>query len=86
VTDAAIEWAVDPNHDGDLSDHLDVINLSLGSSYGAEEDSTAVAANYAALAGVIVVAAAGNSGDVYFIINSLKCRAGDQRAVPTMAR
>ena len=70
VVDQAIEWAVDPNHDGDFSDHLDVINLSLGSPYGAEDDSTAVAANNAVLAGVTVVAAAGNNGDEYYIVNT----------------
>jgi subtilisin family serine protease len=71
VADAAIEWAVDPNHDGDFSDHLDVINLSLGSPYGgAEDDSTSVAADNAALAGVIVVAAAGNDGDKYYSVNT----------------
>ena len=71
VADAAIEWAVDPNHDGDFSDHLDVINLSLGSPHGgAEDDSTSVAANNAALAGVIVVAAAGNDGDAYYSVNT----------------
>ena len=70
VVDQAIEWAVDPNQDGDFSDHLDVINMSLGSPYGANDDSTATAANNAALAGVIVVAAAGNNGDAYYIINT----------------
>jgi subtilisin family serine protease len=70
VADAAIEWAVDPNHDGDFSDHLDVINLSLGSPYGAEDDTTSVEANNAVLAGVIVVAAAGNTGDAYFTVNT----------------
>jgi subtilisin family serine protease len=70
IVDQAIEWAVDPNGDGDFSDHLDVINMSLGSPYGAEEDSTAVAANNATLAGVIVVAAAGNNGDAYYIVNT----------------
>lgn len=70
VVDQAIEWAVDPNQDGDFSDHLDVINMSLGSPYGAEEDSTATAANNAAMAGVIVVAAAGNNGDEYTIVNT----------------
>ena len=30
----AIEWALDPNQDNDLSDHVDVINMSLGSAYG----------------------------------------------------
>ncbi|MEJ5224518.1 MAG: S8 family serine peptidase, partial [Anaerolineales bacterium] len=67
LTDLAIEWAMDPNGDNDLSDHLDVINMSLGSSFGTQYDSSAVAANNAALAGVLVVASAGNSGDVYYI-------------------
>ncbi|MFN3307908.1 MAG: S8 family serine peptidase [Anaerolineales bacterium] len=70
VTEQAIEWAIDPNGDNDLSDHLDVINMSLGSSFGSEYDTTAMAANNAALAGVIVVAAAGNSGDVFYIHGS----------------
>jgi subtilisin family serine protease len=70
IVDQAIEWAVDPNQDGNFSDHLDVINLSLGSPYGSDEDSTAVAANNAVLAGVIVVAAAGNNGDEYYIVNT----------------
>jgi len=29
----AMEWAADPDADGDLSDRLDVVNLSLGNSY-----------------------------------------------------
>src|SRR5690606_16023058 len=29
----AFEWAVDPNGDNDLSDRLDVVNLSLGSTF-----------------------------------------------------
>ncbi len=70
VTEQAIEWAMDPNGDNDLSDHLDVINMSLGSSFGSEYDTTAIAANNAALAGVIVVASAGNSGDVFYIHGS----------------
>jgi len=50
MTDEAIEWAVDPNQDGDLSDHLDVINMSLGSSFGTEYDTSAIASNNAVLA------------------------------------
>jgi subtilisin family serine protease len=69
-TDLAIEWAVDPDGDGDLSDRLDVINMSLGSVSGDPFDSTAVASDNAALAGVIVVASAGNSGDSYYITGS----------------
>ncbi len=59
---AAIERAVDPNQDGDFSDRLDVINLSLGSELGSPNDPGSTAVNNATLAGVVVVAAAGNSG------------------------
>ncbi|MEJ5314703.1 MULTISPECIES: S8 family serine peptidase [Anaerolinea] len=67
LTDAAIEWATDPNGDGKFDDRLDVINMSLGSSYGSEFDTSAVASNNAALVGVIVVASAGNSADTHYI-------------------
>ncbi len=70
LTDLAIEWAVDPNGDGDLSDRVDVINLSLGSAYGTRMDTTALAADRAAAAGVVVVASAGNSGSSYFVTGS----------------
>jgi subtilisin family serine protease len=70
LVEQAIEWAVDPNGDGDLSDQLDVINLSLGGAFGGPDDPSSIASNNAALAGVIVVAAAGNSGDSYYIIDS----------------
>ena len=70
LTDLALEWAVDPNQDGDFGDHLDVINLSLGSPYGWEYDTSVAAANNAALAGVIVVASAGNSGDIQLITSA----------------
>lgn len=70
LTDLAIEWAMDPNGDGDLSDHLDVINMSLGSAFGLETDTSAIASNNAAMAGIIVVISAGNNGDVYYITGS----------------
>jgi hypothetical protein len=63
----AIEWAVDPDGDGDLSDRLDVINMSLGSPFGLADSPESVAADNAAAAGVIVVASAGNSGDSYYV-------------------
>ena len=71
LTVQAIDWAMDPNGDGDLSDHLDVINLSLGSPFGGPSSTTALAADAAAAAGVIVVAPAGNNGDTYFINGAL---------------
>ncbi len=61
----ALDWAVDPNQDGDLSDHLDVINMSLGSKFGDSGDAIATASDNAALAGASVVAVAGNDGDTY---------------------
>jgi hypothetical protein len=70
VVDLAIEWAVDPNGDGDFADRMDVINLSLGSPYGDAYDTTAAAADNAAATGVIVVASAGNSRDNYFIVGA----------------
>ncbi|HWM91225.1 MAG TPA: S8 family serine peptidase [Thermoanaerobaculia bacterium] len=70
LTVQAIDWAMDPNNDNDLSDHLDVINMSLGSNYGRVSNATAVASDNAALAGVIVVTSAGNAGDTFFITGS----------------
>ncbi|MDO5740715.1 MAG: S8 family serine peptidase, partial [Ornithinimicrobium sp.] len=54
VTVEAIEWAVENG--------MDVINMSLGSSYGLKDDASALASTNAAAAGVVVVASAGNSG------------------------
>ena len=67
---AALEWALDPNRDGDFSDRLDVVNLSLGSPFGEPGGVYATLATNAARAGMIVVASAGNSGDTYFITGS----------------
>ncbi len=70
IVDMAVEWALDPNGDGDLSDAVDILNLSLGSPYGALFDSTALAVENATKAGVIVVTSAGNSGDVHYAVSS----------------
>ena len=57
---SGIEWAVNPG--GDLR-RADVINMSLGLSYVTSPGyPTALAANAAAEAGVIVVASSGNEG------------------------
>ena len=70
VTDVAIEWAVDPNGDGIFTDRLDVINMSLGAGFGSEYDTSAIASNNAAEAGVVVVASAGNSYNTHYITGS----------------
>jgi len=64
VTDdvlAALERSIDPNQDGDRSDHLDVINLSLG-GLGDPLDLLSRAVDNTSVAGIVVVVAAGNYG------------------------
>jgi subtilisin family serine protease len=62
VTVDAIEWAVDND--------MDVINMSLGSTFGAKDDPSAVASTNAAKAGVIVVASSGNDGPSPYVTGS----------------
>ena len=58
----AIDWAVDND--------MDVINMSLGSSFGSKDSPDAQAATNAAEAGVVVIASAGNSGTNQYITGS----------------
>jgi minor extracellular serine protease Vpr len=58
-----VEFALDPNGDGDFSDAVDVMNLSLGSNYGQPEDDLSFALGNAVKLGVVVVASAGNGGN-----------------------
>jgi subtilisin family serine protease len=58
----AIDWAI--------TNHMDVINMSLGSDEGFADDPDAVAAANAASMGIIVCSAAGNAGDSYYIHSS----------------
>ena len=67
ATALAIEWAMDPNGDGVTDDHLDVVNLSLGSDYGLADDGDTVVVNRAAELGVSMVLSAGNAGDTFDI-------------------
>ncbi|MGH3787926.1 MAG: S8 family peptidase [Pseudonocardiaceae bacterium] len=63
----AMDWALDPNGDGDFADRLDVVNLSLGSDYGAPDDPDNLFIHKLALNGVLPVVAAGNGGDLFDI-------------------
>jgi len=58
----ALDWAV--------KNGMQVVNMSLGSPFGAEDDADAEAAENAAQAGIIVVAAAGNEGAGDYITGS----------------
>lgn len=62
VTVEAIDRAV--------ADGVDVINMSLGSSYGTATDPSAVASSNAIAAGVVVVASAGNAGPNPYVTGS----------------
>ena len=66
----AMDFALDPNGDGDISDAVDVINMSLGEDYGQREDSLSQASANAVRLGVVVVAAAGNAADRPYIVSS----------------
>lgn len=66
----AVDFSLDPNGDGDMADAVDVINMSLGSSYGQIEDDLTLASSNAVAFGTIVVASAGNSADRPFIAGS----------------
>ena len=57
----SIERSVDPNQDGDFSDHLNIISLSLG-GFGNPDDPISKAIDNAVEEGVVAVIAAGNSG------------------------
>ena len=62
VVTEAIDWAVKNN--------MNVINMSLGSSYGTVGDADSIAAQNATAAGVVVVASAGNSGPNPYLTGS----------------
>jgi hypothetical protein len=66
---SGVEMAVDPNQDGNFSDHVDVISMSLG-GWGDPDDSLSQAVDRAVDLGVVAVIAAGNSGPGYSTIGS----------------
>jgi subtilisin family serine protease len=65
-----MDFALDPNGDGDTSDAVDVINMSLGSDYGQIEDDLSLAATNAIKLGVVVVTSAGNGGNKPYVVGS----------------
>jgi subtilisin family serine protease len=69
VVPEAIDAVIQHNIDNP-TDTVDVINMSLGGDYSSSQDPTAVESNNAELAGIQVVSAAGNAGDVYEILGA----------------
>lgn len=66
---SALEFALDPNDDGDFSDKLDVVNLSLGTVFepAGAGDVQSVGIQLLSKSGITVVASAGNSGNIHFV-------------------
>ncbi|MFN8194648.1 MAG: S8 family serine peptidase [Nocardioidaceae bacterium] len=66
----AMDWALDPNGDGDFSDHLDIVNMSLGSNYGRADDADSAFVDELSSHGVLSVISAGNDNDLTDILGS----------------
>ncbi|MBM4377045.1 MAG: S8 family serine peptidase [Deltaproteobacteria bacterium] len=66
----ALERAADPNDDGDFADRLDVVNLSLGASYGLGAGFNYEGVTKLSELDSLVVIAAGNDGDTFFDVGS----------------
>lgn len=70
VVIAGFEYAADPNGDLNPDDQLDVINLSLGGGFGQPQILYTEAVRNLSRAGTLVVASAGNSGPIDYIVGA----------------
>ncbi len=64
---SALNWAIDPDGDGDFADRLDIVNMSLGGAYGFMSETEAELIRNLTDAGTLLVVAAGNDGDTFFV-------------------
>jgi len=63
-----LEFAADPNGDGITDDHVHIVNMSLGASYGQNyDDDLSILVDAVTSVGILVVASAGNSADRPYI-------------------
>ncbi|PRO69264.1 S8 family serine peptidase [Alteromonas gracilis] len=66
---AGLEASMDPNGDGDISDRVDVINMSLGGDFGTNRGgAVGELIDKAVELGVVVAISAGNDGPTPFIV------------------
>jgi minor extracellular serine protease Vpr len=73
LSTSAIEWAIEANLGHEVpgkAARVDVINMSLGSPFSYNVQEAAATIQRATEAGILVVVAAGNDGDVGFIAGS----------------
>ena len=68
LTTQALEWAVDPNRDGDTSDHLDAVIIALSTPFGSANDADALAVERASSLGVTVITAAGDGRGSFYSV------------------
>ncbi|WP_413584226.1 S8 family serine peptidase [Bdellovibrio sp. HCB274] len=70
VVIAALEYSADPTGDLTFAKQMDVVNLSLGSTYGSPHVMYGHAVKNLVRGGTVVVASAGNSGDAPYIVGA----------------
>lgn len=76
LTGQALDRSLDPNGDGDYSDRVDIVNLSLGSDFGPIDDPDNIIMDSLYRNGVLTVTAAGNAngfggqGDTYSVLGT----------------
>lgn len=64
LTSLALDRAADPNADGDFSDRLDVVNMSLGSDGSPADDPDNLLIDALTALGTVMVISSGNAGDI----------------------
>ena len=64
LTSLALDAAADPDGDGDFSDRLDVVNLSLGGAGAPADDTDNILVDRLTALGTVMVFSSGNEGDI----------------------
>ncbi len=67
AADFVAQWNADP---ANASRKIDVANLSLGAAYGTQQDPDALAMENLVKSGVVVAVAAGNNGNLPYVVSS----------------
>ncbi|MFI1016624.1 S8 family serine peptidase [Streptomyces sp. NPDC020965] len=70
LTSKALDYALDPDGDGDFSDKLDIVSLALSSNYNTVDDPLSLFVRKLARHDVLAVFSAGNGGDLYDVAGS----------------
>lgn len=65
-----LEWSMDPKGDLSFDGAADIVNLSLGASYGQRENPSTEAVSNLVRFGIVAAVAAGNAGDRPYIVSS----------------